>query len=335
MEIERHVNLAQRELTNLAESNVVANYFCQPTTIPEIQQALELCREEGIPHMIRGLGKQSIIDKSGFPGMVISLKYFNRFELYDPEDAELELDRTEINVGQTIGARFCAGVSTLDITRNFKLVGLNGLEFLSGYSNSLGSMILRNRGGLFENLSAHKLEIMYLDRELNIRIKPWSKIKYEYYNSGFYGNGIILMLDIELGRIEQDDYFRNVMNYAISNPHFELGKTGIGPIFKPLPGEEMKMVFKNSSLGGFEAGGCRWNRENENYIERSGNASSADVLTLMLEAKNRVREQFGIELEPRIDYFGPKSPISLEIFGIDYPFTIDPVYYQYFDHSGE
>lgn len=313
----------------------MANYYCQPTSLAEILQALEFCKEEAIPYMVRGMGTRSFIDKSGYPGMVISMRHFCGFEMFDPEDADRELDRSEIEIGQHIGVRFNAGISTLDITRNFRLAGLNGLEFLSGFNNSLGSIIIRNCGGFFENLSAHKLEIMYIDKDLNIKIKSWKEIKYEYYNSSFYGNSIIIMLELELGRIEQDNYFKNIMTYVESNPYYELSKHGLGPIFKPLPGEELKHLFSKCNLAGLEIGGCYWNKLNENFIHKSGNPSSNDVLALMLEAKNRIRDQFSITLEPRVDYYGPKSNISSELYGTNYPFTIDPVYYQMFDHNGE
>ena len=41
-----------------------------------------------------------------------------------------------------------------------------------------------------------------------------------------------------------------------------------------------------------------------NFIVNDGNATSTDVLQLMLEMQKRVKEKFGIELLPEIRYLG-------------------------------
>ena len=42
-----------------------------------------------------------------------------------------------------------------------------------------------------------------------------------------------------------------------------------------------------------------------NFIENAGGATAADALALMAEARRRVHEQFGVELEHEVRFLGP------------------------------
>jgi UDP-N-acetylmuramate dehydrogenase len=44
--------------------------------------------------------------------------------------------------------------------------------------------------------------------------------------------------------------------------------------------------------------------QHANFIVNLGGARAADVRALMLEAQRRVREQFGVELEPEVRLVG-------------------------------
>ena len=41
-----------------------------------------------------------------------------------------------------------------------------------------------------------------------------------------------------------------------------------------------------------------------NFIENAGDATTADALALMAEARRRAREQFGVELEHEVQLLG-------------------------------
>jgi UDP-N-acetylmuramate dehydrogenase len=42
-----------------------------------------------------------------------------------------------------------------------------------------------------------------------------------------------------------------------------------------------------------------------NFIENTGSATTADCIAVMAEARRRVREQFGVELEHEVQFLGP------------------------------
>ena len=57
-------------------------------------------------------------------------------------------------------------------------------------------------------------------------------------------------------------------------------------------------------LRGHRIGNARISEKHCNFFENLGGASAADVAALMREAQARVRERFGIELEPEVELVG-------------------------------
>ena len=48
-----------------------------------------------------------------------------------------------------------------------------------------------------------------------------------------------------------------------------------------------------------------------NFVENPGHATTADVIALMAEGKRRVRERFGVELEPEVQFLGEVDASAL------------------------
>jgi UDP-N-acetylmuramate dehydrogenase len=51
-------------------------------------------------------------------------------------------------------------------------------------------------------------------------------------------------------------------------------------------------------------GGARFSEKHANFVENMGDATTADVIALMAEGRRRVREQFGVVLEPEVQLLG-------------------------------
>ena len=52
-------------------------------------------------------------------------------------------------------------------------------------------------------------------------------------------------------------------------------------------------------------GGAGFSVKHANFIENHGEATTADVVAVMVEGRKRVRGRFGIELEPEVQALGP------------------------------
>ena len=83
-------------------------------------------------------------------------------------------------------------------------------------------------------------------------------------------------------------------------------KRTFGSVFKNPPGEPgAGRMIEETGLKGHRIGGALISPRHANFIENAGSATSADAVALMVEARRRVREQFGVALEHEVRFLGP------------------------------
>jgi UDP-N-acetylmuramate dehydrogenase len=64
-------------------------------------------------------------------------------------------------------------------------------------------------------------------------------------------------------------------------------------------------MIEECGLKGHQIGGALISPRHANFIENAGGATSADCIALMAEARRRVRERFGVDLEHEVQFLGP------------------------------
>jgi UDP-N-acetylmuramate dehydrogenase len=82
-------------------------------------------------------------------------------------------------------------------------------------------------------------------------------------------------------------------------------KRTFGSVFKN-PEHELTAgrMLEACGLRGHRIGGAQISPQHANFIENAGNATSADALALMVEARRRARERFGVALEHEVELLG-------------------------------
>jgi UDP-N-acetylmuramate dehydrogenase len=82
-------------------------------------------------------------------------------------------------------------------------------------------------------------------------------------------------------------------------------KRTFGSVFKnPGGARGAGRLIEDCGLKGHAIGGALISPRHANFIENGGDATTADCLALMAEARRRVHEQFGIELEHEVQFLG-------------------------------
>jgi UDP-N-acetylmuramate dehydrogenase len=79
-----------------------------------------------------------------------------------------------------------------------------------------------------------------------------------------------------------------------------------GSVFKN-PDHELSAgrMLEACGLKGHRIGGAQISPRHANFIENADGALSADALALMVEARRRAREQFGVVLQHEVELLGP------------------------------
>jgi UDP-N-acetylmuramate dehydrogenase len=82
-------------------------------------------------------------------------------------------------------------------------------------------------------------------------------------------------------------------------------KRTFGSVFKnPAGGRGAGQLIEEAGLKGHRIGGAQVSPRHANFIENPGGATSADCVALMVEARRRVLEQFGVPLEHEVQFLG-------------------------------
>jgi UDP-N-acetylmuramate dehydrogenase len=82
------------------------------------------------------------------------------------------------------------------------------------------------------------------------------------------------------------------------------GSTFKNPTDPRAEGRTAGELLEAAGARGLRIGGAGFSGKHANFVENHGNATTADVIAVMAEGRRRVRERFGIELEPEVQALG-------------------------------
>ena len=87
-----------------------------------------------------------------------------------------------------------------------------------------------------------------------------------------------------------------------------------GSIFKNPPCNPAGRLLESVGAKEIMIGDVRVWRNHSNFIINTGKGSSADVLKLMTEMKQRVKQMYNIDLEPELKYLGNKNKEEIKLW---------------------
>jgi UDP-N-acetylmuramate dehydrogenase len=83
------------------------------------------------------------------------------------------------------------------------------------------------------------------------------------------------------------------------------GSTFRNPTGAAGEGRSAGQLLDAAGCRGLRIGGAGFSAKHANFVENHGDATTADVIAVMAEGRRRVKERFGIELEPEVQSLGP------------------------------
>jgi UDP-N-acetylenolpyruvoylglucosamine reductase len=82
------------------------------------------------------------------------------------------------------------------------------------------------------------------------------------------------------------------------------GSTFTNPEDPRAEGRTAGQLLEAAGCRGLAHGGARFSDVHANFVENTGEATTADILALMAEGRRRVHERFGVTLEPEVQVLG-------------------------------
>lgn len=261
-----------------------AEYFAEPKDIGDLQLLLRWAKRYRLPFWVIGAGSNILIDDRGIDGLVIRLT--------SPFFKKVSFDNNQLKVG--------SGLGLSQLLARAKNEGLSGLEFLVGIPGTVGGALLMNAGAHNKSISGLVEKVTVMDYNGKMRTLNKKEIKFGY-RSCCLSRYVILNAQLKLKKDDKEEIKRRMLKYLCYRKRAQdLSKPSAGCIFKNPKARPAGMLIDLCGLKGKIIGGASVSKKHANFILNLGRAKADDVLKLMALVKRKVKDKFGITLEPEI-----------------------------------
>lgn len=266
-----------------------ADFFLLPSTVDEVRGILEICREEELPYFILGNGSNLLVSDKGYRGVIIQL--YRNFSNISVEGNEI-----------------CASSGALlsQIAAAARNASLTGFEFAGGIPGTLGGAVFMNAGAYGGELKDVLKEAVVMTEQGEILTLPVEKLDMGYRTSRIKKAGYLVLearLVLEQGDMDKiRDITKDLTEKRVSKQPLEYPSAG--STFKRPEGYFAGKLIMDAGLRGYQVGDAQVSEKHCGFVINRGNATAADVLTLIENVREKVQEQFGVTLEPEVKFLG-------------------------------
>ena len=269
-----------------------AEFFARAGSEAELLELLAWAGAAGVDVSVVGSGSNLLIADDGVAGLVLKL---------DRELAEIRRQGTRIVCGG--GARLPA------VAAEAARAGLAGIEFGVNIPGTVGGAVRMNANAYGGEL-ASVLEWVELVTAAGGERRTPAQLGFDYRRSSIAAGEIVMRASFALAesdpaavaaRLAQ---MRELRHEAQPQGIKTFGSTFKNPHDALAQGATAGQLLSQAGCNGLAVGGARFSAKHANFIENTGEATTADVLAVMAEGRRRVLERFGVELEPEVQTLG-------------------------------
>lgn len=248
-----------------------------PRDIFEFQEIM--CILNGSKYFILGNGS-NIILPDYYDGVVIKLKYFNNYNIFDEY---IEAD---------------SGVMINKLSMELSKLGYKGFEWASGIPGTIGGCIYNNAGCYGSEISDNLIDVtVFCDNKIYCLRKD--ELSFSYRNSTFKMNNKFVILKAKFKFEKGDpeellDLIKVRTNKRIESQPLEY--PSCGSVFRNPEGLVAGKLIDEANLKGKCVGGAMVSNKHANFIINNGNATPEDIIKLINEIKNTIKKNYNIDL---------------------------------------
>ena len=280
--------VALSRLTTLGTGGPAAA-FARPESLDELQEALTWAADRGLEVAVVGLGSNLLVADEGFGGLVVKLGG--------------ELAAAEIEGERLVAGGGAANAVCLHRARD---AGLGGFEFACAIPGTVGGGVWMNAGAYGSDWAAILERALVVDADASRWLTP-AELGLSYRRSGLRHGQVVARARFRFVPKAVDEIKATIAELqALRKAAQPTNKRTFGSVFEN-PDHELSAgrMLEACGLKGHRIGGAQISPRHANFIENADGARSEDALALMVEARRRAREQFGVELEHEVELLGP------------------------------
>jgi UDP-N-acetylenolpyruvoylglucosamine reductase len=287
--IERNYSLAR--LTTVRTGGA-ADWFGRPGKAKQLSELLAWAGKEGIELGMVGSGSNLLVADEGFRGLALKL------------DGELAA------VAREGGRLLCGGGARLpSAATRASGWGLAGLEFGVNIPGTVGGAVKMNANAYGGQL-AEVLEWVDVCTAQGLDRRAPEQLGFGYRSSNLGADEVVAGASFRLEPGDPETIkatmaaMRERRHEAQPSGIKTFGSTFKNPEDKRAEGRTAGQLLEAAGCRGLAIGGARFSPKHANFVENTGEASTADVLELMAAGRRRVHQRFGVVLEPEVQLLG-------------------------------
>ncbi len=262
-----------------------------PRNRQDLQTAMALLRENGLPFLLLGNGTNLLAADRGVREPLISLS-----------DGFTEISQQGTNISAGAGAglpqllNFCAAAA------------LTGLEMLAGIPGTVGGGIRMNAGSWGMELGDHISSLLVMDRAGETRSVKRDEVTFGYRRISLPFDGIILQGEFSLRKGKRDEIQMRMAEALRKKRETQpLAQPSAGSIFKNPPDIPAGRLIDEVGLKGTRRGDAMISPLHANFIVNMGAARARDVVALIELIQQLIYKEKRIKLELEVLIIGEQA----------------------------
>ena len=265
-----------------------ARWFARPSTVAALEEALAWATERGAEVAVVGLGSNLLVSDEGVDALVLKLTG-------DLASAAVE--------GEVVVAG--GGTPLAVCLHRARAAGLGGLEFACAIPGTAGGGVWMNAGAYGGDLAGVLERAFIVSADGSGWLTP-AELGLRYRHSGLRHGQVVARAELGLHPRPVEEIKATVAEMQAQRKAAQpTNKRTFGSVFKH-PEHELSAgrMLDACGLRGFAIGGAVVSPRHANFIENAGEATTADALALMAEARRRAHERFGVVLQHEVELLG-------------------------------
>ncbi|MBM81832.1 MAG: UDP-N-acetylenolpyruvoylglucosamine reductase [Planctomycetaceae bacterium] len=261
-----------------------AEFYAEPQNEQQLTELVSCCHENSIAVHLLGGGSNILVRDETVAGLVIRL-------VGDAFSA--------VSVSDTV-VQAQAGALLSNIMTESVKAGLAGLETLAGIPGTLGGALKGNAGGRSGDVGQFVQSVSVLTVQGEKFTRSEDELTFAYRQSSI-NELVILDATFQLERGDADEITRRMRKLWIMKKATQpLTFQSAGCIFKNPRGLSAGALIERAGLKGTSVGSATISERHANFIVTEEGTKAEDILQLVEMAREKVDEQFGVDLELEI-----------------------------------
>lgn len=282
-----------------------ADYYAEPD-MSQISKLIEIAKACDMSVAVIGNGSNLLVGDKGIRGLVIGIgKGLSAIEVTEAvAQQSTAQDFTAQGNGRIITAG--AGAILAAVAAKAAEASLSGLEFASGIPGSVGGAVVMNAGAYGGEIKDVLIDATVLTAEGELKTVTRDELDLSYRHSIVPEKGyIVLSARFRLTPKPKDEiksYMAELRAKRVEKQPLEYPSAG--STFKRPEGYFAGKLIMDAGLRGYSVGDAQVSGKHCGFVVNKGEATAADVLTLIKDVQETVLKQFGVKLEPEVKMIG-------------------------------